>query len=225
MNRDFPRIITLLRKEKGISQKQAAADLGISQALLSHYEKGIRECGLDFLVKAADYYRVSCDYLLGRSAEPRGNAVGEFPKASESADNSDKFTHRQNYLLSSLKLIFSLTDKIGDNRLDKEICSYFSAAIYRIFRVVYSANPRNDRRFFTLPEKGADGFAAAAMSSAMAKAECESVVSGAQNLTVTTNMLSEDYPEYSPALLNMIKDCENEISQYSSDNMISASDK
>ena len=39
---DFSRIITLLRKEKGVTQKQAAEDLGVSQALLSHYEKGIR---------------------------------------------------------------------------------------------------------------------------------------------------------------------------------------
>ena len=58
VNNDFPRILTLLRKERGISQKQAAQDLGISQALLSHYEKGIRECGLDFIVRSADYYIV-----------------------------------------------------------------------------------------------------------------------------------------------------------------------
>ena len=67
MNSDFAKNITLQRKERHISQKQAAADLGISQALLSHYEKGIRECGLDFLVKIADYYNVSCDFLLGRN--------------------------------------------------------------------------------------------------------------------------------------------------------------
>ena len=35
MNADFHRILTLLRKEKGVSQKQVAASLGISQALLS----------------------------------------------------------------------------------------------------------------------------------------------------------------------------------------------
>ena len=69
---EFSRIITLLRKERGITQKQAAQDLGVSQALLSHYEKGIRECGLDFVVRVADYYGVSCDYLLGRSAERTG---------------------------------------------------------------------------------------------------------------------------------------------------------
>ena len=60
--------LTAQRKLKGVSQKQAAADLGISQALLSHYENGIREPGLQFLVKAADYYNVSCDYLLGHAA-------------------------------------------------------------------------------------------------------------------------------------------------------------
>ena len=50
---EFSRLLTLLRKEKGISQKSAAQQLGVSQALLSHYENGIRECGLDFLVRAA----------------------------------------------------------------------------------------------------------------------------------------------------------------------------
>ena len=71
MNTTFPRILTFLRKERGISQKEAAAELKISQALLSHYEKGIRECGLDFVVRAADFYDVSCDYLLGRTDEPK----------------------------------------------------------------------------------------------------------------------------------------------------------
>lgn len=68
MASEFNRILALLRKERGITQKQAAADLGISQAQLSHYEKGIRECSLAFVVQVADYYGVSCDYLLGRSA-------------------------------------------------------------------------------------------------------------------------------------------------------------
>ena len=54
-----------LRKEKNLSQKEAAEQLGVSQALLSHYEKGIRECGLDFLCRASTFYDVSTDYLLG----------------------------------------------------------------------------------------------------------------------------------------------------------------
>ena len=61
----FSANLSSLRREKGVSQKQAAEALGISQALLSHYEKGIRECHLDFVQKAADYYGVTSDYLLG----------------------------------------------------------------------------------------------------------------------------------------------------------------
>ncbi len=61
-----------LRTEKGISQKAAAADLGISQALLSHYEKGIREFNMDFLCRVADYYGVTTDYVLGRTQSRAG---------------------------------------------------------------------------------------------------------------------------------------------------------
>ena len=62
--------LSSLRKEKGLSQKEAAAGLGVSQALLSHYENGIRECGLDFLCRAADYYNVTTDYLLKDAEAP-----------------------------------------------------------------------------------------------------------------------------------------------------------
>ena len=48
----------------------AAADLGISQALLSHYENGAREPGLSFVCRACDYYGVTADYMLGRSQRP-----------------------------------------------------------------------------------------------------------------------------------------------------------
>ena len=64
MNAEFSRTLSLLRQEKGVSQRTAAGVLGISQALLSHYENGIREPGLAFVVKACDYYGVSADYLL-----------------------------------------------------------------------------------------------------------------------------------------------------------------
>ncbi len=66
MSSGFSSRISQLRKSKKISQRRAAAELGISQALLSHYENGLREPKLDFVVKLCDYYGVSADYLLGR---------------------------------------------------------------------------------------------------------------------------------------------------------------
>ena len=67
--KDFSIVLTSLRKETGLSQRQVASTLGISQALLSHYENGAREPKLDFVVKACDFYSVTADYILGRSKE------------------------------------------------------------------------------------------------------------------------------------------------------------
>ena len=70
MDRNFSETLSALRKGRNISQRQAAADLGISQALLSHYENGAREPGLSFVCRACDYYGVTADYLLCRSGHP-----------------------------------------------------------------------------------------------------------------------------------------------------------
>ena len=75
MATDFSRTLSLLRQEKGVSQRKAAAELGISQALLSHYENGIREPGLAFVTRACDYYHVSADYQLGRTLSRDGSII------------------------------------------------------------------------------------------------------------------------------------------------------
>ena len=69
MYASFSQALSRLRREKGVSQRQAAQALEVSQALLSHYENGIREPGLAFVSRACDYYQVSADYLLGRTGE------------------------------------------------------------------------------------------------------------------------------------------------------------
>ena len=91
MEKNFSLIITELRKSRGISQKEAAEKLGISQALLSHYEKGIRECGQRFLVRIADFYDVSVDYLLGRENAPNraSSILASLDDASDDLDAED----------------------------------------------------------------------------------------------------------------------------------------
>jgi len=74
----FNERLSRLRKGKKISQRQVAADLHISQALLSHYENGIREPGLDFVCRACEYYGVSADYILGRTEEGAESAQVRF---------------------------------------------------------------------------------------------------------------------------------------------------
>ena len=72
MERNFSQTMSELRRAKGLSQRRVAADLNISQALLSHYENGAREPGLPFVVRACQYYGVSADYMLGLTDETAG---------------------------------------------------------------------------------------------------------------------------------------------------------
>lgn len=80
MATEFSRTLSLLRKERGVSQRVAAADLGVSQALLSHYENGIREPGLAFVSKVCDYYHVSADYMPVWAGHWPGTAVCSPPR-------------------------------------------------------------------------------------------------------------------------------------------------
>ena len=77
MARGFSDTMSALRRARGLSQRTAAADLHISQALLSHYENGAREPGLAFVCRACEYYGVSADYLLGRTEESGSDRAAE----------------------------------------------------------------------------------------------------------------------------------------------------
>ena len=69
---DFMRLKEI-RKAKGISQLKMAMDLNTNQNTISRYETGEREPGIAELIRIADYFNVSVDYLLGRTNEPRMN--------------------------------------------------------------------------------------------------------------------------------------------------------
>lgn len=56
-----------LRKEKNITQLKLAMDLSMSQNTISRYETGERQAGYSELIKIADYFNVSIDYLLERT--------------------------------------------------------------------------------------------------------------------------------------------------------------
>ena len=59
-----------IRKSRNISQLKLAMDLNMSQNTISRYETGEREPGINELIKIADYFHISVDYLLGRTDNP-----------------------------------------------------------------------------------------------------------------------------------------------------------
>ena len=220
VNSEFPRLLTLLRKERGISQKQAAAALGVSQALLSHYENGIRECGLAFVVKAAEYYGVSCDYLLGRTPDPGRREPSPQPEAEE-PPAAGGLTIRQTAIVGALRMLFTLCGRIGCAALTEEVERYFSAAVYRMFRRLYRAHPRNAERLFNLPAPRGEALALCRMESSAAEAEIiagdlcgEGVLTPAQreNAALTTETLLS-YGDDGKALLSLIREEEQGYSR------------
>ena len=66
----FDQRLNALRKEKGITQKQLAEAIGLTERGLQGYEIKDRKPGYDALIALADYFDVSLDYLVGRSDIP-----------------------------------------------------------------------------------------------------------------------------------------------------------
>ena len=227
MSSDFPRILTLLRKEKGISQKNAAAQLSISQALLSHYEKGIRECGLDFLVRCANYYGVSCDYLLGRSPDRQGSTltVEDIPEPDDNGRENRGIgsvlpTLNKKLIVNSVTILFDLLARTQCKALIQEVSAFLMLAVYRMFRVVYSVNPKNQEAMFHVPAALGDHYATAAMQ--LCQANAAAIAKGvpvpsvdpapkAEALAVSTEILNESYPQMSSSLFNVIQSSENRM--------------
>ena len=221
MKSDFPRVLSLLRKEKGISQKEAANSLGVSQALLSHYEKGIRECGLDFLIRAADFYGVSADYLLGRSADPEGMTltIEDIPEP-DAAGKENTFSGmgvlpvvNKKLIANSLNVLFDLLAKSQSKELTKYVSGYLMAAVYRMFRIIYSFSPKNNMNTFSVPNAGALESADAYMKSCEAKAKKlggdPSV--NYEDISVSSESLAKSYPLFAKSLFSLIKNCEDSM--------------
>ncbi|MBQ9859495.1 MAG: helix-turn-helix transcriptional regulator [Clostridia bacterium] len=228
MNAAFPRIMTLLRKERGISQKQAAADLHISQALLSHYEKGIRECGLDFVVHAAEYYGVSCDYLLGRAADKTGAmiAVDEIPDHDAAIRDSRMQaggvlpTLNKKLVVNSLHILFDLLQKCGNKALTVEASNALIQTTYLVFRQIYAANSKNPTAMFSVEEYRYVTDAVAATACSVVKAgrlACGHTVDGEEGVTaenlphILPDDLTRQYPQFANSLLNLLHTAEKNL--------------
>lgn len=71
----FARILQDLREDRDISRKDLAMVLNISVSTLGMYEQGRREPNIDMLIKIANYFDVSIDFLVGRSFKNENNEV------------------------------------------------------------------------------------------------------------------------------------------------------
>lgn len=159
MNEALGRSLALLRQEKGLSQRSAAKELGISQALLSHYEKGAREPGLAFVARAARYYGVSADFLLGLSLSRDGTTILDADTLVDvSAERGNVLrgnvmaTLTKKLLVNSVGLLFDLLGKLGSKKAIAAAGEYLGSAVYQLFRRLHRAAGENED-FFDVPQR------------------------------------------------------------------------
>jgi transcriptional regulator with XRE-family HTH domain len=149
-NTVFSKNLRKLREEKKISQKSAAASLGISQALLSHYEKGIRECGLDFLTRAAKFYGVSSDCLLGIAERCRDAAPeADIHKINDNILKKDGKEYNisaalyKNLLINAITYIFDGMKEPARKEISVWAGKYISMSVYTLCAVLYGGIAKN----------------------------------------------------------------------------------
>lgn len=226
MSTDFSRTLGLLRKEKHISQRSAAESLGVSQALLSHYENGIREPGLAFVVKACDFYQVSADYLLGRTMSKEGARIDaqELYDVSAQKDNSIRgnITAQLNkkLIVNAVSLVYALIGKLNDRDLVLYVSHYLSGALYQVFRDLYGINPANLKGYFALGEAE---FFCGAMEASMARAKCDMEMEllklsndpkQAEKLSkMSPDDIAKEYPALYQSLLQILHDTSNRVNK------------
>ncbi|MBO7747821.1 helix-turn-helix transcriptional regulator [Paenibacillus sp. MWE-103] len=100
--------ISKLRDDRGWTQEQTAGMMGISRAALSHYEKNRREPDTETLSKFADLFKVSVDYLVGRTNTPHqilDEPVREFVDEIDQVDlTADDLLSKYNLSIDGLSL-------------------------------------------------------------------------------------------------------------------------
>lgn len=203
-NEDFARTLSLLRQERGASQRQVAQDLGISQALLSHYENGIREPGLSFVRRVCDYYHVSADFMLGRTLNRDGSLID----ASELYDVSTEKSSLKGSILATLQkklitntasVLFDLLGKTGSKEAITASADYMSISLYQLFRR-YHEESGGKEEVFALEQ---DVFALDGASVVRKKAELAFIraLREAEELPqFSAEKLAEDYPGLSQSV-------------------------
>ena len=154
------------RKRRALTQKAAAAKLGVSQALLSHYEKGVRACGNDFLARAARFYDVSADFLLGLSDQP--HAGGEMFTPEELPLDSEPGAQT---IYRALVLFAREAEKLSPKAAGKVLAIY-ELSLYRLLTTVpNNAELGFKRKDIPLLSQIAESSAMRALSRALIEAD------------------------------------------------------
>lgn len=98
-----------LREEKGVIQKDLAAIFNLTRATIASYETGKSMPSIDVVLKYADYFNCSTDYILGRT---------DYKDFSYREDNEIKILHEKDFNVqeAAIELLKQTLDKLESNK-------------------------------------------------------------------------------------------------------------
>ena len=117
-------------------------------------------------------------------------------------------------------MIYGILQKCNNKHLTTEISSFLSVAVYKAFRLLYSANGKNPQGLFSVPQRLSDGRSNAAQDVAISNAEalaCGEDVDEMEGLKkdqaplLSPEQLSEEYPLFASSLFNLIQNAEGRM--------------
>lgn len=121
-----------IRQKKGITQKQAAEDTGITQSFLSAVERGKKSVSTTQIVALIRYYGVSYESVFGNPEQIPLCGAADHPPGFE-VDNM---------------LLKAIAESSGSHELETGIEGCLKLCVYMLIRTLYKANPRNTDKIF-----------------------------------------------------------------------------
>ena len=107
--------LKMLRSARGVLQKDIAALLGIDRTTYVKYEKGVSEPSIETLLKLADYFGVSVDFLLGREDEDTKKEIAALPDDDLNSEIisllTSLFPGREEFALKTLQTISEIPEE------------------------------------------------------------------------------------------------------------------
>ena len=160
-------------------------------------------------MRAADYYGVSCDYLLGRSMARDGSAV----PAERMEGTATETEHSQIVQAAALLL------QVAESQLSHEIESYFAVAIYKVYRYLYMADPAGVDAVFRAPQDRFEYLCDARMKehelkirlAANGEEGCGLTQENIRRMPLAPSEIARRYPDLSSALLTVLQQVSDSI--------------
>lgn len=111
--------IRYLRLKNNLTSKELSKALNISESSISLYENGKRKPTIELIIKVADYFNVTTDFLLGVSGNPLSDPEKELnTDFSEVLENIITLLNNQNYIIFDGKDVDDKTVIIFKNNLN-----------------------------------------------------------------------------------------------------------